>query len=74
MRFDDDFYNMLTKTPVTGKLPVEIIGRIPAWALYFETRNLVVEGGSYDGFFAGLDQSNDRAQLILRLHFVAMEK
>ena len=74
LRFDDDFYNMLTKTPVTGKLPVEIIGRIPAWALYFETRNLVVEGGSYDGFFAGLDQSNDRAQLILRLHFVAMEK
>ncbi len=74
LRFDDDFYNMLTKTPVTGKLPVEIIRRIPAWALYFETRNLVVEGGSYDGFFAGLDQSNDRAQLILRLHFVAMEK
>ena len=74
LRFDDDFYNMLTKTPVTGKLPVEIIRRIPAWALYFETRSLVVEGGSYDGFFAGLDQSNDRAQLILRLHFVAMEK
>ena len=74
LRFDDDFYNMLTKTPVTGKLPVEIIRRIPAWALYFETRNLVVEGGSYDGFFAGLDQSNDREQLILRLHFVAMEK
>ena len=74
LRFDDDFYAMLTKTPVTGKLPVEIIRRIPAWALYFETRNLVVEGGSYDGFFAGLDQSNDRAQLILRLHFVAMEK
>ena len=73
LRFDADFYNMLTKTPVTGNLPVEIIGRIPAWALYFETRNLAVEGRSYDGFFAGLDQSNDRTQLILRLHFVAVE-
>ena len=73
LRFDADFYNMLTKTPVTGNLPVEIIGRIPAWALYFEARNLAVEGRSYDGFFAGLDQSNDRTQLILRLHFVAVE-
>ena len=73
LRFDDDFYTMLTKTPVTGRLPAEIIGRIPAWALYFETRNLEVEGRHYDGFFAGLDQSNDREQLILRLHFVALQ-
>ena len=73
LRFDDDFYTMLTKTPVTGRLPVEIIGRIPAWALYFEARNLEVEGRHYDGFFAGLDQSNDREQLILRLHFVALQ-
>ena len=68
------FMPCLTKTPVTGKLPVEIIRRIPAWALYFETRNLVVEGGSYDGFSRGLTRATTGAQLILRLHFVAMEK
>ncbi len=53
---------------------MEIIRRIPAWALYFETRNLVVEGGSYDGFSRGLTRATTGAQLILRLHFVAMEK
>ncbi len=73
LRFDADFYGMLTKTGVSGNLPVEILERMPAWALYFETRGLVVEGRHYDGFFAGLDQSDNREQLILRLHFVALE-
>ena len=73
LRFDADFYGMLTKTGVSGNLPVEILERMPAWALYFETRELVVEGRHYDGFFAGLDQSDNREQLILRLHFVALE-
>ncbi len=73
LRFDADFYGMLTKTGVSGNLPVEILERMPAWALYFEARGLVVEGRHYDGFFAGLDQSDNREQLILRLHFVALE-
>ena len=73
LRFDADFYGMLAKTGVSGNLPVEILERMPAWALYFETRDLAVEGRHYDGFFAGLDQSDNREQLILRLHFVSLE-
>lgn len=73
VRFDPDFYAMLTKTEVSGKLPVEILERMPAWSLFFQTRGLEVEGKSYDGFFAGLDQSDNREQIILRLHFVALE-
>ena len=44
LRFDADFYGMLAKTGVSGNLPVEILERMPAWALYFETRDLAVEG------------------------------
>ncbi len=42
------------KTPVTGGLPVEIIGRIPAWsALYFEARAIWGwKAGIMTAFFA----------------------
>ncbi len=50
LRFDDDFYTNAYKDAVTGRLPAEIIGRIPAWGVYFETRNLEVEGRHYDAF------------------------
>lgn len=71
LRFDPDFYKTLTGTPVTGDLPVAILERLPAWGIYFETQNLVVNGLAADGFFACLDQSDDRRQIILRLQFAA---
>ncbi len=73
LRFDADFYGMLAKTGVSGNLPVEILERMPAWALYFETRELVVEGRHYDGFSPAWTRATTGEQLILRLHFVALE-
>lgn len=45
-RFDPDLYNELVGSTVDADFPMEILARIPEWAIYIETPGLTL---SYDG-------------------------
>ncbi len=62
LRFDDDCMPCLQKRRLQASCLWKLSGAFPPGRFIFETRNLVVEGGSYDGFSRASDQSNDRGR------------
>jgi len=60
-RFDSDLYQEIKSTPVKGKLPIEILFRMPEWCVYIETPDMK----SIAGFYAHLewDVNNHRIEL-----------
>lgn len=68
-RFDPALYASLIETPV-GKLPVDVLYRLPEWCVYIETPGLHWLGGPLVGFFAHLEwdaASDGRPELRLLL-------
>jgi len=70
-RFDPDVLEALLETPVAGKLPSELLHRLPEWCVYIETPGVVLGGDRLHGFYAHLevDQGDGREELRLLLDF-----
>jgi hypothetical protein len=56
-RFDPDIYHALIRTSLRGNLPVELLFRLPEWAVYIETPGLETYFGTSQGFVASLNYS-----------------
>ncbi|MEW6141330.1 MAG: hypothetical protein AB1733_24150 [Thermodesulfobacteriota bacterium] len=56
-RFDPDIYRALIRTSLRGNLPVELLFRLPEWAVYIETPGLESYFGPSQGFVASLNYS-----------------
>lgn len=63
--FDPNLYEALITTPLQGRLPYAALLRFPAWCLYFDAPGLELEGKSYAGFFAMLDELRGQRHLVL---------
>lgn len=69
VRFDPDLQAMLAKTPISGDLPAETLARLPAWSVWFDSGPMTVNGRDFEGFFAALEQDEERTRLFLRMIF-----
>lgn len=56
-RFDESVYSSLVSSALQGDIPSEVLTRLPEWAVYIETPNLLQ--GRCDGFWALLDWGTD---------------
>ncbi|MBR0391750.1 MAG: hypothetical protein IJK38_05460 [Oscillospiraceae bacterium] len=54
-RFAPEIYNALITQPLTGDLPMDLLHRLPEWAVYIETPGLSYERIPMHGFIAHLD-------------------
>lgn len=55
-RFDPDIYQALIDTSLKGKLPVELLMKLPEWTVYLETPGLVhPTGGDVEGVAVSLN-------------------
>jgi hypothetical protein len=66
-RFDPDVYDAVTKTPVTGDLPHDILFNLPEWCVYIETPGMSFLGLPLVGFFACLEYDAGDGRKELRL-------
>jgi hypothetical protein len=67
-RFDPTLQESLLTTPLNGEIPVQLLFRLPEWALYIDLdAGLVVEGHRLLGFFTHLefDITHQRPELRL---------
>lgn len=69
--FDEDIAREVIATPLTGKIPVETLFRLPAWALYIPVQGLGLEifGSPLYGFFAFLEHDANCGRAELRFLF-----
>ncbi len=74
LRFDADFTICLQKRRSRAICRWKSSGASRPGRYILKPAILRWKAEAMTAFFAGLDQSNDRAQLILRLHFVAVRK
>jgi hypothetical protein len=60
-RFDPDIYRALIATSLRGNLPVDLLFKMPEWAVYIETPALdtYFGGGQAKGFVASLNYSSE---------------
>jgi len=65
-RFDDVFEKALIDSPITGDLPVEVLFRLPEWAVYIETLDYKFFDIPLYGFFAHLEQDSNTHRNELR--------
>ncbi|MFA5718562.1 MAG: hypothetical protein WC952_12680 [Desulfobulbaceae bacterium] len=65
-RFDPALYARLIETPV-GRLPVDVLYRLPEWCVYIETPDLQWLGSRLAGFFAHLEWDANSGRPELRL-------
>lgn len=57
-RFDPDIYQALSKTSLKGKLPVELLMKLPEWTVYIETPGILHPSGvEIQGVAASLNYS-----------------
>jgi len=54
-RFDPDLYQALTTTPLHGKIPSEVLHRMPEWCVYIETPGLESGPASVHGTWLHLE-------------------
>lgn len=64
IRFDPDLEKELLGMELEGKLPSDILQRLPAWCVYVDSP-IQLNGADTDGFFAHLDMINHDPYLIL---------
>jgi len=66
-RYDETLYRALVETPVTGRLPNELLYRLPEWCVYIETPiGLDLSGNPIRGAFAHLEWDANTAREELR--------
>lgn len=70
IRFDNDLYSSLVKTSLTGKMPAEILQRLPAWGIYIESPALQIFGKSVEGFFVNLETCYDPNIILLDINYI----
>lgn len=73
VRFDNDVYEAVFSTPLTGNFPVDVLWRLPAWAVYVESPGLKLMGSHWEGFITRLDISLNQEKQI-RLCFLAADQ
>jgi hypothetical protein len=61
-RFDRTLFDQVWETPVEGRIPIDVLYRLPEWCVYIET-----PGKSFPGFFTHLEWVPDTAVEELRL-------
>ena len=68
-RFDPDLFQAVWDTPVSGRLPVDLLYRLPEWCVYIETPDRTAYDLVLHGFFAYLDWdvNGEYTELILLL-------
>jgi hypothetical protein len=56
-RIDPDLFRELYQTPITGKIPVDVLKRLPEWCCYIEAppNEITFNGLVVEGFFVHLD-------------------
>lgn len=54
VRFDPEVEAELKDMDLAGKLPVDILSRLPAWAVFIDAK-VEMDGDAFDGFFVQLD-------------------
>ena len=66
-RFDPDIYEALINTSIRGQLPVDLLFKLPEWAVYVETPGRdTYYGGKSEGFVASLNFSSvDEGEVML---------
>jgi hypothetical protein len=68
--FDPELYQALWETPMEGKLPVELLFRLPEWAPYICLRGATVGGSPIAGVFVRLEPAGGADPPELRLALV----
>ena len=63
-RFDPTLYNALIATPIEGKLPTELLSRLPEWTVYIETPGMRWAGETLHGVFAQVGDLHDGAEVL----------
>ncbi len=70
-RFSDELYSALINQPMDGDIPVSLLHRLPEWAVYIETPNMIFDKKEIDGFIAHLDYNLQDNQDELQFLFFA---
>ena len=65
-RFHPDIFNAVWDTPLEGKMPVELLYRLPQWCVYIEAPGKEVIGKAIHGFFAFLEYDVETGHAELR--------
>ena len=65
-RFHPDIFNAVWDTPLEGKMPVELLYRLPQWCVYIEAPGKEVIGKAIHGFFAFLEYDLETGHAELR--------
>ncbi len=68
-RFDPDIYQEITRTPITGDLPVNLFLQLPEWGVYVELQD---HGPA--GVFVALEQDQNDGHSEIRLVFVNQDQ
>ena len=68
-RYDPDLYASLWETPLDGKIPVEVLFRLPEWCVWIETDPASDPASPSRGFFASLESDTHTQRPELRLVF-----
>jgi hypothetical protein len=66
-RFDDTLFDSLVETPLTGKIPIEILFRLPEYCLYIETPQFHFIDEFLPGFFVHLEDDQNGGDPELRV-------
>jgi len=63
-RFDATLFDALITTPVSGRLPTDLLSRLPEWTVYIETPGMQWGGESLRGVFAQVGEMGDGAECL----------
>ena len=66
-RFDASVLDAVKATSLLGDMPVEVLERLPEWAVYIETPGMAFFDAYTVGFFANLDARDSSNQPILQM-------
>ncbi len=66
-RFDPVILDALLATPITGRLPTELLDRLPEWCVYLETPFLTAHGSDVRGVWAMVDRDSSLGDQLLVL-------
>jgi hypothetical protein len=63
-RFDATLFDALITTPVSGRLPTDLLSRLPEWTVYIETPGMQWAGEPLRGVFAQVGEMEDGAECL----------
>jgi hypothetical protein len=78
--FDETVFKELWKTPIEGKLPIDVLHRLPAWCVYVAfpeprlLRSSDHPGQEAYGFFAHMNHSGEGPALMMALDFGSVDR